>query len=153
MRKLFYFDVPREHYQADATVVWCFDDRFSIVLKKFLKRNGIANADVIKVAGGAKSLADPGAETARAFLADQIRASVQLHGSKRVILMLHSDCGAYGGLANFGADPRFEAESLARDLAHAAAYVRQNVPDATVECCFCDFEGVWALEEEAVKTA
>jgi Putative carbonic anhydrase len=153
MRKLLHFDTPRDPYDADATLVWCFDARFSLPLRKFLKRSGIANADVIRIAGGAKSLADPSAEAARAFIADQIRTSVRLHGSKRIILMLHSDCGAYGGLANFGGDERFEADSLARDLQHAAAYVRQSVPNVPVECCFCNFEGVWAAGEKAVTGA
>jgi len=38
MEKLFHFDAPREKYQCDAAVVWCFDNRFETVFRKFLKR-------------------------------------------------------------------------------------------------------------------
>jgi hypothetical protein len=66
---------------------------------KFLKRIGVAHPDPIKIAGGAKSLASPEQESDREFILDQIRKSMQLHGTTRAILMAHSDCGAYGNLA------------------------------------------------------
>src|ERR1039457_4133374 len=34
MRKVFQFDAPREKYQCDAAVVWCFDNRFQLGLTK-----------------------------------------------------------------------------------------------------------------------
>src|SRR5215831_18591824 len=98
MRKLFHFDSPREKYHCDAAIVWCFDNRFDLGFRKFLKKIGVENSDPIKVAGGAKSLASPEHESDREFIVDQIRKSIRLHGTDRVILMLHSDCGAYGGL-------------------------------------------------------
>jgi len=45
------------HYHADAAVVWCFDDRFYKLLKKFGKKQGFGHIDLVKVAGGAKALA------------------------------------------------------------------------------------------------
>ena len=85
-------------------MVWCYDQRFEAVLRKLLKRIGVARADHIRLAGGAKSLATPERESDREFVLDQIRKSVRLHGTDRVVLMVHSDCGAYGGLAAFGGD-------------------------------------------------
>ncbi|HXN46303.1 MAG TPA: carbonic anhydrase, partial [Bryobacteraceae bacterium] len=110
MRKVFHFDSPREKYHCDAAVVWCFDNRFELAFRKFLKRAGVFNCDPIKVAGGAKCLASPENETERAFVLEQIRKSMRLHGTRRVILMLHSDCGAYGGLKAFHDDARAEAD-------------------------------------------
>src|SRR5581483_11008660 len=98
MNKVFHFDAPREKYHCDAAVVSCFDNRFQLGFAKFLKKLGIVNPDPIKIAGGAKSLASPELETDRQFVLEQIRKSVRLHGTSLVILMLHSDCGAYGGL-------------------------------------------------------
>src|SRR5271169_592259 len=98
MNKVFHFDAPREKYQCDAAVIWCFDNRFDLGFRKFLKRIGVANSDPIKIAGGAKCLASPDLETERQFVLEQIRKSMRLHGTRRVILMLHSDCGAYNGL-------------------------------------------------------
>ena len=105
MEKVFHFTAAREKYQCDAAVIWCFDNRFQLELTKYLKRLGILNTDPIKIAGGAKSLASPEHSTDRDFVLEQIRKSVRLHGTKLVILMVHSDCGAYGGLsAGFGGD-------------------------------------------------
>ena len=110
MKKVFHFDAPREKYHCDAAVLWCFDNRFELGFRKFLKRIGVVNSDPIKVAGGAKCLASPEQESDRAFVMDQIRKSMRLHGTNRVILMVHSDCGAYGGLAGaFGGDTQVEA--------------------------------------------
>src|SRR5205085_9727642 len=95
MQKVFHFDSPRERYHCDAAIVWCFDNRFELGFRKFLKRVGVANSDPIKIAGGAKSLASPEHESDREFVLEQIRKSIRLHGTRRVILMLHSDCGAY----------------------------------------------------------
>jgi len=146
MRKVIHFDSPREHYRADAAVVWCFDQRFELVLKKLLKRLGVERADHIRVAGGAKSLATPEQESERAFLLDQIRKSVRLHATRRALLMVHSDCGAYGGLAAFQGDAQAEASHHQAELRRAAAALLHEIPGLTVECYFVNFEGVWAVE-------
>src|SRR5258708_1301572 len=99
MRKGFHFDSPREKYHCDASVGGCFDNRFDTVGRKLLKRIGVVQPDPIKIAGGAKSLSSPDQEFHRAFVLDQIQKSIRLHGTNRAILVLHSDCGAYGGLA------------------------------------------------------
>jgi len=147
MTKVFHFDSPREKYHCDAAVVWCFDNRFNLGFTKFLKRIGVANADPIKVAGGAKCLASPELERDREFVLEQIRKSIRLHGTKLAILMLHSDCGAYGGLAGgFGGDARLEAERQDKELQLAAANLWREIPDIAVQAYFVDFEGVWAVE-------
>ena len=149
MEKVFHFDTPRDSYQCDAAVVWCFDNRFDMAFRKFLKRHGVVNADPIKVAGGAKSLASPGHETEREFVLGQIRASIRLHNTRRVILMLHSDCGAYGGLANFAGDGRAEAGHHEAELQRAADNLHAAIPDVAIETYFVDFEGVWRTDREA----
>jgi hypothetical protein len=147
MTKVFHFDSPREKYHCDGAIVWCFDNRFNLGFSKFLKRIGVANSDPIKVAGGAKSLASPELERDREFVLDQIRKSIRLHGTKLVILMLHSDCGAYGGLASgFGGDARAEAKHHDEELQLAKANLLQAIPGIEVQGYFVDFEGVWAVE-------
>jgi len=147
MKKIFHFDAPRERYQCDAAVIWCFDNRFDIGFRKFLKRLRVLNSDPSKVAGGAKGLASPETESDREFLLEQIRKSIRLHGTTRVILMVHTDCGAYGGLAQaFGGDARKEAEHHERELHLAAASVLRAIPNVQVETYFVDFEGVWEVE-------
>lgn len=144
MEKVFHFDAQRANYECDAAVVCCFDNRFRLGFNKFLKRRGIENPDVIRVAGGAKCLASPESESEREFATGQIRTSIRLHATKRVILMVHSDCGGYGGLARFGNDALREREHHQKELERAAEYLRAQFPEMEVGTYFVDFEGVWA---------
>ncbi|HEX4748464.1 MAG TPA: carbonic anhydrase [Bryobacteraceae bacterium] len=146
MRKVFHFDSSREPYIADAVVIWCFDNRFQTGFCKFLKRLGAISIDPVKIAGGAKALGSPDRESERAFALDQIQKSIRLHETKRVILMVHSDCGAYGGLSAFNNNPQQEAEHHERELRRAAQYVVETLPELEVAAYFVDFEGVWEVE-------
>ena len=114
--------------------------------QKFLKRIGVAHSDPIKIAGGAKCLASPELETDRTFVLEQIRTSMRLHNTKRVILMLHSDCGAYGGLPAFGGNAETEATHHRRELARAAANLLGAIPGVEVQGYFVDFDGIWDAE-------
>jgi hypothetical protein len=146
LKKIFHFDAPRERYICDAAIVWCFDNRFDNGFRKFLKRIGVVNSDPIKVAGGAKCLASPSLESDREFVLEQIRTSIRLHDTERVILMVHSDCGAYGGL---GAFPDIEAERVHHrdELRRATDTLHRAMPRIEVEPYFVDFDGVWTLAE------
>jgi carbonic anhydrase len=146
MRKIFTFSSPKERYKSDAAVVWCYDHRFSLVFTKLLKRIGIKNADPIRVAGGAKVLASPDNLQDRQFVLDQIRTSMRLHDTDTVILMVHSDCGAYGGLAAFGHDTEREAENHRQEMHKASDALKAELPDIKVRAFFVDFEGVWEAD-------
>lgn len=151
MNKVFHFDAPREKYHCDAAIIWCFDNRFELGFRKFLKRIGVVNADPIKVAGGAKCLASPDLEAEREFVLGQIRKSMHLHGTRRVILMLHSDCGAYGGLAGgFGGDAVAERAHHHEELRRAAENLARAIPGVEIGGYFVDFEGVWEADLAAV---
>jgi carbonic anhydrase len=143
MKKVFHFDSPRGDYRSDAAIILCFDDRFRLGFDKFLKRIGISNSDRIRIAGGAKSLASPERESDREFVLDQVRKSIRLHHTKRVILMVHSDCGGYGGLAAFRGDAAAEARHHEQELQRAAECLGQAIPGIETKAYFVDFEGVW----------
>jgi hypothetical protein len=150
IRKLFHFDSPRDRYKCDAAIVWCFDNRFEMVLRKLIKRLGIVYFDPIRLAGGTKYLAGDESESDRKFVLEQLRTSIRLHGTETVILMLHSDCGAYGGLAAFDNDTAREAENHRRDLHRAIDFLQAELPQVSVRGYFVDFEGVWeAVTREA----
>src|SRR5438270_7497205 len=150
IRKLFHLESPRERYKCDAAIVWCFDHRFEQALRKLIKRIGIVYFDPIRVAGGAKCLAGDESEADRQFVLEQIRTSMRLHGTHTVVLMLHSDCGAYGGLAAFNNDTAREAENHRQDLHRALEFLQSNIPQVNVMGYFVDFEGVWeALNRRA----
>jgi len=144
MKKVFHFDAPREKYHCDAAILWCFDNRFELGFRKFLKRIGVNYSDPIKIAGGAKCMASPEHESDRQFVLEQIHKSMRLHGTRRVILMLHSDCGAYSGLSGgFECDTAAEAAHHERELQRAAANLRAAIPGIEVQGYFVDFDGIW----------
>ena len=146
MEKLFHFDSPREKYHCDAAVVSCFDNRFELAFRKFIRRIGVLTPDPIKIAGGAKTLASPARQSDQEYVLEQIQKSIDLHHTKRVILMLHSDCGAYGGLARFEGDVRREAEHHASELRRAADRLHAAIPGLEVQAFFVDFEGIWLVD-------
>jgi hypothetical protein len=111
------------------------------VLHKLTKRIGVVHFDPILVAGGAKCLAGDDLESERQFVLEQVRKSTQT-----VLLMLHSDCGAYGGLAAFGDDTAREAENHRNDLHRAVDFLQGEIPELTIRGFFVDFEGVWEAD-------
>jgi hypothetical protein len=116
------------------------------VLRKLIKRVGAVHFDPILVAGGARCLASEGGESERQFVLEQIRKSMRLHDTQTVLLMLHSDCGAYGGLAAFDDDPAREAEHHRLELHRAVDFLQAQIPELTIRGFFVDFEGVWEAD-------
>ena len=136
MEKVLHFDAPQEVYTADACVISCFDARFDLAVRKFLKRRGIATYDNVKIPGSAKSLADPECPGDRDFVLRMVRTSIRLHRPERALLLAHNDCGAYPGV------PR---RTVAADVVRAAQVLLAAEPSLTVECYFTDFDGVYRI--------
>ena len=107
----------------------------------------MANSDAIQIAGGPKCLASPELQIEREFVLQHIRKSIHLHGTRRVILMLHSDCGAYGGLDG---DAGAERVHRREEVRHAAQNVRRAIPGVELTAYFVDFESVWEADLAAV---
>jgi carbonic anhydrase len=73
---------------CEAVVVHCYDFRLQHFLNDWLtKRFGIRNYDRISVPGGVREFA---------YVQSQIQMSYKLHNVKKVILINHEDCAAYG---------------------------------------------------------
>lgn len=152
MKKIFHFDSEAAPYVADAAVLTCFDYRVNRVVRKFLKKQGIEKMDMIVVAGGAKTLASPRNDFEQDFILEQVRMSIRLHQTKRVLLTCHSDCATYGGLAFYNGDRSAEAKHHAEELRRAAELVLANFPEVQVERYLLDFEGVWEVPADRNAT-
>ena len=147
MRKILDFHSPSAWYGCDAALLTCFDSRFDAICGELLKRLDVAKPDTIKIAGGAKTLASPEEEFHRTFALDQIQKSIRLHGTRRVILIVHSDCGGYGRLSGrFQGDAHAEMAHCQKELERAKEFLRDALPDLEVECFFLNFEGAWAVD-------
>jgi len=136
MEKILHFDAPQEVYRADACVITCFDARFDLTVRKFLKRLGITIYDHIKIPGSAKALADPDSAGDRDFVLRMVRTSMRLHRPERALLLAHNDCGAYPGVP---------PELVAADVVRAAQVLLAAEPSLTIECYFTDFDGVYRI--------
>ena len=143
MRKVFHFDSPPGPYIADAAVLCCFDHRISTAVRRFLKKQAIERPDMIVVAGGAKTLASPRNDFEQDFILEQVRMSIRLHQTKRVIVMSHSDCATYGGLAHFKGDRDAEAAHHRSELLRAAELLTSAFSTISVEPYFIKFDGIW----------
>lgn len=143
MKKVISCFLSDGHYVADACIVGCFDDRFTPALREFASARGLERFDLVRVAGGAKCLASPANESEREFLLKQIETSLRLHNAKRVVLMNHCDCGAYGGKKAFG-DAVKEMAAHQAELASAKAVLESRLAlQVPIDLCFVDFETIW----------
>jgi carbonic anhydrase len=133
---------------ADAAVLCCFDHRISTAVRKFLRKQGIERADMIIVAGGAKTLASPRNDFEQDFILEQVRMSIRLHQTERVLVMSHSDCATYGGLAHFKGDRDAEADHHRGELLRARDLLATSFANISVEPYFVKFDGVWQVNED-----
>ena len=136
MEKVFHFDCAQEVYQADACVISCFDARFDVAMRKFLKRRGVGVFDHVKIPGSAKALAVPDSEGDRDFVLRMVHTSIRLHRPESAILIGHNDCGAYPGCP---------PDQVARDLVRAASVLLAAEPSLAIECYFADFDGIYRV--------
>ncbi|TSC82686.1 MAG: hypothetical protein G01um101420_209 [Parcubacteria group bacterium Gr01-1014_20] len=88
-------EIDMAHYQADAVILWCVDDRFSSLLSDFIKLKQFKHVDLVKIAGGSKDLADA-IKPENSFAFGQIKKLIELHHAPNIILVNHANCGAYG---------------------------------------------------------
>lgn len=117
-------------HAAKAVVVRCIDFRFVKDTAAFLKSLGYDGAyDDVSVAGAVKSLADPYDPADTEFLYRQIAIARKLHGVQDIILINHTDCGAYGGAGTF-ASVEEERGRHHRDLLKAKEMIEHRWPDA-----------------------
>ncbi len=138
--------VDHAHYRADACIVWCFDDRFSPLLETLIKREGFSRIDLIKVAGGAKDLASPAHTDDRRYLLAHIEKSITLHHPRKIILMVHAECGAYGRpFSNREEETQFYAGELGKAARALGQLVRQARGAIALLTYYADFGGLSAV--------
>lgn len=115
-------------HHCDIALVHCIDFRLQPAIKQWLtEQNILGNCDIISVAGAAKDIAEGGD-----FVLKQIDISYRLHGMRQVILMNHTDCGAYGGRQENDHDCHKQA------MQSAAERIGKLYPDINVRFALAD---------------
>ncbi|OGE28746.1 hypothetical protein A2867_04675 [Candidatus Daviesbacteria bacterium RIFCSPHIGHO2_01_FULL_40_11] len=115
------------NHSCAAIIVTCIDFRFQEYINNWIAKSFQPKTfDRVAFAGGVKSLD---------IILGQIEISHRLHHIKKVILINHEDCGAYGETGT----PQRHAE----DLKNAATSLKQQYPDIAVETYYLHLDGIF----------
>lgn len=109
------------------------DFRFGSAIKNYLvDKHVLDDCDIVSLAGAAKNLASPSTDSDRDTILRQIEISHRLHNITSVLLINHTDCGAYGGVAAF-ANTDEEQTTHTQDLSSAARIISEHFPALSIE--------------------
>ena len=137
-------------HHCPTIVYHCIDFRLIRETMRFIdEKYGIGKCDIVSVAGAGKGIADDekGINEAelvdsnkiiddnknfRCYLLRQARLSYKLHGSRKVVLIHHSDCGVYNNCYDFksGED---EKQKQIEDMRRAEVVIKKMLPDVSVD--------------------
>lgn len=113
-----------DHF-CEAVIVSCIDFRFQEYVENWSRQNfRNKNYDRVAFAGGVKDL-----ET----ILGQIEISNRLHHVKKVVLINHEDCGAYGQEGTI--------QKHAQDLTNAKSKIQEQFPNLEVETYYLHLDG------------
>lgn len=130
--------------KADAFLVSCIDPRLTddvTFLMGALGREG--RYSEMRIAGAALAAVDPARPAWSTSLWENLAASRQLHGVRKVVFVNHRDCGAMHIWAGrrLSDDPADELRQHHEVLNRAAAAVRARHPDMSVEIKLMELDG------------
>ncbi len=134
-------------HTCSAIIVHCIDFRLGPAISDWLKdQNLLGDCDIVGIAGAAKNF---NGEKDEDVLMTQIEISSKLHEIKKVILMNHADCGAYGGRSAF---ENREVENTAHSdaLAHGETVLTEKFPHLEVQKMIAQIEPDGSIHIEKV---
>lgn len=114
-------------HSCEAVIVTCIDFRFQEYINNWISENFHPKSfDRVAIAGGVFDFD---------YVAKQIEISKRLHHIKKVVLINHEDCGAYGEAGT--------AEKHSADLKNATGKIKQQYPDLSVETYYLHLDGTF----------
>lgn len=130
------------HY-CKYLIAHCIDFRLQKAIKDYLEKNGLlGNCDIVSAAGGVKNTD---------FLLEQVDVSSSLHKIQEVILLNHTDCGAYGGSAKFSSFEK-ERNFHAAELRKAKESLFAKYPSLKVKMLLAKIAPSGEISFEEIKT-
>jgi hypothetical protein len=130
--------------KADAFLVSCIDPRLTDDVTFLMAALGRTDRySEMRIAGAALAAVDANRPAWNTALWENLAASRQLHGVRKVIFVNHRDCGAMHIWAGrrLSDDPADELRQHHAVLERAAAAVRARHPDMTVEIKLMELDG------------
>jgi carbonic anhydrase len=120
-------------HHCSTLLLHCIDFRLAPAIKKYMEEQCfLGDCDVVSAAGAAKDIASPAIESDREFLLRQMDISKRLHNISKIVLMNHTDCGAYGGKSAF-ASKEAEIQNHLSQLESAKKFLSGRFPDLRIE--------------------
>jgi len=118
----------KDVHSCEAVVLTCIDFRFWRETVEFVEKElGIKDFDFPSLPGSAKAINDCLKEDDLAF--NCVSVSCDLHHAKKVVIVNHEDCGAYGGSAKFGGDQEKEQKFHEEELRKARKKLIDKYPE------------------------
>lgn len=123
-------------HHCSSALVRCIDFRLGTVIRDYLNEKKLyGDVDIISVAGAGKDIA----QSDESFPEGQIDLSKKLHHIKTVILMHHTDCGAYGGREAFVSKEEEHAQHVG-DMKNARDKLVAKYPELKVHMVLIHLE-------------
>ena len=115
-------------HTCTAVLIRCMDFRLTRDINIWLESQNLINdIDIISLAGAAKDIVD----NPEGFLMNQIALSVKLHEIKKVYILQHMDCGAYGGHASFD-NEEIELTKYQEEINKAKSIIAAKFPQLEI---------------------
>ncbi len=123
-------------HTCSTALVRCMDFRLGEPIRDFMNREFLyGNTDIIAIAGAARDVS----QSDNSAVEQQIDLSVQLHQIQNLVLMNHTDCGAYGGRPSFESHDAERTQHLA-DMQAAKAKLQAKYPELNIRLVLADIE-------------
>jgi len=119
-------------HSCEAVVLCCIDFRFWRETVEFAENPpagglGLKDFDFPSLPGAAKAINE------KSDLAlGCVSVPCDLHHAKKIVIVNHSDCGAYGGSSKFNGDSEAEQKFHEEELQKARSIISEKYPDKEV---------------------
>ncbi|HOS88192.1 MAG TPA: hypothetical protein PL093_01300 [Candidatus Pacearchaeota archaeon] len=122
----------QEHkHTCKAILIKCIDFRLEKEMRHWLDENNLTgDCDIVSLAGATQELSNK-KEIQDLFL-KQIQIAHNLHQASQVILVHHSDCGAYKNIYHFKNETEERIVQI-KDMNRAEKIIKENFPDMVIK--------------------
>ena len=142
---------PLMSHTCTSLIIHCIDFRLGKPIKKFLElEHYLGDCDIVSVAGAAKNISAPASPAEAEFVLKQVDISNRLHHIETVMLMNHTDCGAYGGRAAFASADAERGAHIA-DMRNAKEIILSRYPNLTVKLTLANINDSGEVKIETIE--
>lgn len=143
MRTLSYIGIsPGTELGCENLVLMCMDFRFHRRLADVLGFAGYRDFDLLALPGSSKAIRE---QATRGIILESIATAIAVHGVKRVLIVDHVDCRAYGG-SEACSDSDAETRMHESALREAAGVVKERFRDLEVIPIYAAWDYAYAID-------